>query len=522
MILVTSGAYVDAEFRNEFGALPPALLPIGNRRLFQRQAELLERCLPGEKRVISLPESFAVTDVDRALLSASGFDLVTVPEPLSLGESILSAVNAVGAYDDPLRILHGDTLLDTLPLALDVISVSDTSEDYEWEFDAAAGEPGDMVWAGYFAFSQPRSFIRQLVAQRGGFVRAVRAYDGEHGMRRELADSWKDFGHINTYFKARMRITTERAFNSLSVHERVVTKRGHDAKIRSEAMWFEHLPRALRLFTPQLVELNLGDAEHPPFYSLEYLCQPPLNELFVHGSKPPPFWRGVFDEIDRWLRMAVAGAPAAPSTFEDSRRQLLVGKSLARIEEFAAQAGVSTATTLELNGRPVGSLAAITQHAIDRAMGAPAIPGILHGDLCFSNILHDSRSRGIKVIDPRGVDPSGPGSLVGDLAYDLAKVSHSVLGLYDHIVAGIFRCHVVSATRFEFRPEPDMRVKAIQSLFKEYRFLGQHTAAAFEAHMLLLFASMLPLHYDDKARQSTLLANVLRLHLQQTAPPERA
>ena len=32
MILINSAAYVNAEFRNEFGAIPPVFLPIGNKK----------------------------------------------------------------------------------------------------------------------------------------------------------------------------------------------------------------------------------------------------------------------------------------------------------------------------------------------------------------------------------------------------------------------------------------------------------------------------------------------------------
>lgn len=509
MIFITSGAYVDSEFRNEFGLLPPALLPIGNRRLFQWQAELLSKHFPNERKALSLPESFQLQETDSTLLAKYGVEVISVPEPLSLGESVLSAINAVGAYDEPIRILHGDTLIDDLPPGLDVISVSTAFNDYEWEYEEGEDHAG-TVWAGYFAFSRPRLLIQQLVGQRGDFVGAIRAYGRAQKLARQRTEHWKDFGHINTYFDARMRLTTERAFNSLSIVDRVVTKRSEkNEKIRSEARWFKELPNALRLFTPQLI--NFTDSEQAASYSLEYLCLPPLNEIFVHGAKPAQFWQKIFTELDRWFELAARLADRAPPDFEKSRLALLADKSIARITQYAEQSGFSIDQPLQLNGESLPSLSEITQTLVNEATQAAGIPGILHGDLCLSNILYDSRSQGLKVIDPRGLSESAEATLVGDIAYDFAKLAHSVIGLYDHIIAGAYRCKVTAPGAFEFTPQIDMRIHAIQVAFLKHVFGGRMTFQAYASHVTLLFISMLPLHYDDKPRQDTLLANALRL-----------
>ena len=56
-------------------------------------------------------------------------------------------------------------------------------------------------------------------------------------------------------------------------------------------------------------------------------------------------------------------------------------------------------------------------------------PGsIMHGDFCLSNILYDLRSRICKLLDPRG--SFGASGIYGDPRYDVAKLYHSVYGLY--------------------------------------------------------------------------------------------
>ena len=51
-----------------------------------------------------------------------------------------------------------------------------------------------------------------------------------------------------------------------------------------------------------------------------------------------------------------------------------------------------------------------------------------HGDLCFSNMILSEAEDSIVFIDPRG------GDSFRTPYYDLAKISHSLLGGYDHII----------------------------------------------------------------------------------------
>ena len=68
--LIASGAWPDAELEAEFGRIPPAFLPIGNRRLFVRQHAALAG--QADRIILSLPEDFVPDEVDRALLQSLG------------------------------------------------------------------------------------------------------------------------------------------------------------------------------------------------------------------------------------------------------------------------------------------------------------------------------------------------------------------------------------------------------------------------------------------------------------------
>ena len=74
---------------------------------------------------------------------------------------------------------------------------------------------------------------------------------------------------------------------------------------------------------------------------------------------------------------------------------------------------------------------------------------VIHGDLCLGNILYDAKHGLLKLIDARG--KFGRFDIYGDVHYDLAKLSHSVLGLYDFTMADQFRVEAMGADSFEIR-----------------------------------------------------------------------
>ena len=124
---------------------------------------------------------------------------------------------------------------------------------------------------------------------------------------------------------------------------------------------------------------------------------------------------------------------------------------------------------------------------------------ITHGDYCFSNILFDTMNFVFKLIDPRGRFLNS--TIYGDPRYDIAKLRHSAVGLYDFIVLGFYNLRQKSDDAFEFKIFADTNKLVLQpyfdSLVVEYGF-ALHQVKVIEA---LLFLTMIPLHGDDIKRQ---------------------
>lgn len=516
MIVINSAAYVVPEFRAEFGRIPPCLLPIGNRKLLEYQVPLLRKVFD-ERIAVSLPEDYEPTIDEERLFAELDIAVTYVPAKFTLADALLYVLNTIGEPGESLRLLHGDTLLEEIPLGEDLIGVAVSEDDYSWETEVLASGL-NAVWCGYFAFSSTHDFIRALALSHGDFVKAVRIYSSHRSMSICQVEGWHDLGHVNTYFVSRSRITTQRVFNSLRINDGVVWKSGSpQQKIIAESEWFKMLPVPLRRYAPQLIDSGLDQESGCAFYMLEYLPCSPLNEVFVHGKNPDFFWKRVFNLMGSFLTDArncieLVGQDRIAVSIRDDAVSLYENKTYSRLEEYSETSGVNLRVPASYGGRELPSVMSIADDCIRRTHALPIISAILHGDFCFSNILFDSRGRSIKVIDPRGLNQSEEITLLGDQKYDLAKACHSVIGLYDFIIAGRYLIDRSSSGGPKLIFSLDERLTSIQHIFMESQLLPGLAVREIMPLTVLLFLSMLPLHADRPDRQEAMLINALRLY----------
>jgi hypothetical protein len=192
---------------------------------------------------------------------------------------------------------------------------------------------------------------------------------------------------------------------------------------------------------------------------------------------------------------------------------MYLGKTRSRVESLTGPPEllrlVNAGPTVIVNGSQLANLSSlwpeINQHAArlsERCNGS-----VIHGDLCLSNILYDWRTGVCKLIDPRG--RFGEAGIYGDPRYDVAKLYHSVHGLYDFIVHDLF--HVSydgTAVTLELGVGPhhhDVCTRFEQTFFPRF---DRDEILFLTA---LLFLSMPPLHYDHPRRQIAMYVRGLQL-----------
>lgn len=512
-----SAAYIGQDLSAEFGLIPPAFLPLGNRRLFQHQIAKIPK---GKSIYLSVPKSYQVPEFDRLWLAEHNVTLLFLQDGLSLGESLMAALALIEhSFDTDLSILYGDTLL-TPSEEKDVISISKADSTYTW----ATVDDGKPEWlevedkninshsrivSGYFNFSSPRNLIRCLSQTDWNFLQALNVYHDINGIKAHQCDDWLDFGHVNTYYRSKARYTTQRAFNELTITTDWIEKSScKDIKIAAESNWFQSLPDSMKHFTPQF--LGETHSNGRTTYRLEYLYNLALNELFVFARLPDMTWKQILTQILSFL-FTCRSEPVANEAKVDSLDCLFSRKTHQRLQEFCRARKYNWEYQWQFNGQPSLSLRALYE-ASEEFLPSGETASLMHGDLCFSNILYDFRKDRIKVIDPRGVTASNTQSIYGHIEYDLAKICHSVIGLYDWIIAGYYQVSIDNY-QVQFSLADTAHLASVQKMFTE-ALTEQYSLsqASLYAMQIQLFLSMLPLHSDDPLRQDALMANAFRLY----------
>ena len=521
MILLTSAAYVGQEFGSEFGHIPPAFLPVGNQRLYRHQRATLPQ---DERVVLTIPDTYELGEYDVDTLRELDVEVLEIPEGLTLGESVVYAINLAGpAPGEPLRILHGDTLIQDLPLGEpDCIGLSEVDGNYNWAVytgdadnllrpldDSYLAAGPVQIANGYFSFSDAGLFVRSVTRMRGNFINGISLYARQIPLTPVTVEDWLDFGHVHTFYRSKSRITTQRAFNEINIGPKTVVKSSRDkTKVSAEAQWFRSIPKELRVFTPHFVHES-SDAERYS-YEIEYLYLTALNELFVFASLPRFVWQRIFTSCFDFLDQCRAHRSDDEVAELDA---LFTDKTQRRLARFADEQGVDLGTEWSINGRRTPGLSDICAATSEIIAAIPhGNACVIHGDFCFSNILFDFRTQGIKVIDPRGMDADDRLTIYGPPAYDVAKLAHSAVGGYDKIIAGHY-----DVSRKQDALTLKLKTTKLQAGIRDMflsmvarRFDLSETQLA--AMQVQLFLSMLPLHSDDADRQLALLANGLRLY----------
>ncbi len=331
-------------------------------------------------------------------------------------------------------------------------------------------------------------------------------------VRAQAAGDWLDCGNPDRQATSHRSLLQKREFNELSIDAVLgtITKRSrHVKKFIDEINFMRLLPSDLAVLFPRVIDFSTDWNE--PYVTLEYYGYPSLAEVFVFENVDPGIWEQVFVH----LREIITGGfmrRRRPLSREDLH-EMYVTKTRTRLENLRASPEllkiVEHDGPITINGREMANLPrmwSMLESEVDRL--AENVQGnVIHGDMCFSNILYDMRSRICKLIDPRG--SFGAAGLYGDSRYDVAKLYHSVYGLYDFITNDLFHVEADGPNiTLEICSRPQH--EHIRERFEKAFF------SVFDRREILiltgvLFASMPALHYDTPKRQLAMYARAMQL-----------
>ncbi|HTU24672.1 MAG TPA: phosphotransferase [Pirellulales bacterium] len=528
----------------------PAMVPVAGRPVIYWTVRYLQSL--GLRRfvmAIARRGLFVEDFVDCALAQDCEMRFVVPSRDGGVGRTVMElAEEAVGRS---ALVVLGDThfqFADPLLLARDepAVIVHPVDDSYRWctaETDAQGvvtalhdKQPGlpapvDALIGVYYFPDLPalRTAARDAVAtaetagRRTEMAGILNNVARETPLRAVRAADWLDCGNPDRQASSHRTLLQKRAFNELSIDSTfgTVTKRSRYVdKFLDEINYLRLLPPELSVLFPRVVACSTDWED--PWLTMEYYGYPTLAEIFVFENVDPAIWEQVFVHL---RNIIVEGfmhrrRPLAAGVLEE----MYLGKTRRRLADIAEPPALRSLIAHEgpivINGQEVANLPALWKSLeVEVERLADTVQGcVMHGDLCLSNILYDMRSRICKLIDPRG--SFGPAGIYGDPRYDVAKLYHSVYGLYDFIVNDLFHVSVEGhRIELDIRHRPPHR--EIQRRFEKV-FFGEFDRREILLLTGLLFASMPALHYDAPNRQLAMYARALELFAELFSPSTTA
>ncbi len=333
-----------------------------------------------------------------------------------------------------------------------------------------------------------------------------------HAIQALAAGDWLDCGNPDRRDSSHRTLLQKRDFNELSIDSvfGVVTKRSrHVEKFLDEINYLRLLPPDLAVLFPRVIGYSADYDD--PWLTMEYYGYPTLAEAFVFENVDPAIWEQVFMHLRQIVTQGFMKKryPLHAGALDE----MYLGKTRKRLQTMRAPPELLELMNYDgcvtINGRQMRNLPQLwdrLEHAVAR-LSENVAGCIVHGDLCLSNILYDLRSRICKLLDPRG--SFGAAGIHGDPRYDIAKLYHSVHGLYDFITNDLFHVSLNGREiRLDIRSRPQHR--QIRERFEKvfFEIFDQREILLLTG---LLFASMPALHYDAPARQIAMYARAIQL-----------
>lgn len=347
------------------------------------------------------------------------------------------------------------------------------------------------------------------------FYAALLKYNQSHPLYGIKALEWFDIGHADKYFNSQLSVRA-RQFNHISIDKnRGILKKTSDEKDKflGEILWYLKLPADIEYVRPRIFSYSTSWSE--PYIEMEYYSYYTVHELFLYGDLSCRQWEDIFHKIrflyNDFSRYKVVGTGILCAMEEMYKTKTIQRLSLLRNNKNFLPFFSESFTVNGIKYQPLNEIINQLIFAIDNMLSNKNEFQIIHGDLCFSNILVDSNFTFIKVIDPRG--KFGKYDIYGDSRYELAKLFHSLDGKYDFIIKDLFRIQYCLETRTidytitDRKQEFDIYELFLRCLKSE---IGNEKKS-IELIEALLFLSMIPLHEESLNHQYAMLATGIQI-----------
>ena len=353
------------------------------------------------------------------------------------------------------------------------------------------------------------------VANRSDLICVIEYLESRRKARYSLI-SWIDCGHETNYYDAKAQLISSRSFNqiSISMEDGTLRKKSQNiVKLSHEADYIEMLPEKIEIYFPRILSKSVSTTQESGYIDFEYYGYPTVAEYFLYWSLTNEGWRRFFNRLQHTLtkfkEYPYSISYSAHHNFYYQKTVDRVGFFFDSIDE---KLKIILSKNTMINGLNCESFESLLPKLSSRLTELYNEDNffIMHGDLCFSNMLFDVPSGIIRLIDPRGSFGDGCVGIYGDQKYDLAKLKHSAVFGYDFIVNGLYDLKInneIFSYRLASRECSDLVAGLASSLVEDLGYKNRD----IDLITSLLFLSMCPLHSENPKRQLVMYLHGLSL-----------
>jgi glucose-1-phosphate thymidylyltransferase len=396
--------------------------------------------------------------------------------------------------DDSVVVWLGDAIIldEEVPFGTDFLMTTEPTDQSLWcIWDGAVGyhnKPRVPVegkaLVGLYSFDDA-SVAKRAFANEDAYEISdgLRTYSEMRGSAfADLpAQQWYDIGEPRTYHETKARLLNRkaRAFNTFSYdHEfglltkapRLSDRRTTDSveTIEAEKAWYSSLSREQGMFVPRTFPNESG---------ITMTLSPGvlLSDVLLYDDVPVSTWRYIVGKLVHVMGTYFHSEPPTLvdlKNFERDRDAMWIDKTAHRLSKTSLSVAVKDglmgwASTVAQAARPVGAV---------------------HGDLHLGNVMYDPQTDRITLLDPRGRYGDRV-TKAGDDHYDWCKLAHDMYFGYYSLVANSQFNTMSKEVFMEVAPR-----ERINNILKGG---------------LLLLATAIPLHYEDRMRQQRMMQVVM-------------
>ena len=249
-----------------------------------------------------------------------------------------------------------------------------------------------------------------------------------------------DIGVVGNFIQCITGNFDSRYFNSLQGDAYTLVKSStNKKKIKAEYTYYHLLPDDMKMW--YVLPFDYQEDEEKASYTMQRLHMTDLAIQWVHGS----FDEAEFQQLMKLYFHFFAGRHEKNVSTDEYRKladTLYLDKVEQRIHELKTLPEYETMARFLSAGTEEGTVDVIFEHyttlkeRVEAKVKYPCKSVIGHGDPCFANVLYNRSTRTLKFIDPKGALTED--ELWTNPYYDLAKLSHSICGLYDFFNNGLY------------------------------------------------------------------------------------